>query len=132
MPTIKPNKSKEVIGKIFKDQEFQYGLREFDGLDIFEILYIVEQEPHRYYVKDLKSKEPKFVYDKQKNIRRPEEIVRQLWLYKLNKVYGYPFDRMETEKSVHFGGEVHAKREDITIFKEDKITPYIIFGIGLF
>ncbi len=129
MPTIKPNKSQEVIGKIFKDQEFQYGLREFDGFDISEILYIVEQESHRYYVKDLKSKESKFVYDEQKKIRRPEEIIRQLWLYKLNKIYGYSFDRMETEKSVHFGGEVHAKRADIAILKEDKITPYIIFEI---
>ena len=129
MPTIKPNKSKEIIGKIFKDQGLQYGLKEFSSFDIFEILYITEQESHRYYVRDLKSKEQKFVYDEQKNNGRPEEIIRQLWLYKLNKVYGYPFDRMETEKSVHFGREVHAKRADIALLKEDKITPYIIFEI---
>ena len=30
-------------------------------------------------------------------------------------------DRIETEKSVHFGREVHAKRADIVIFKDDKI-----------
>lgn len=129
MPTIKPNKSQEVIGKIFKDQGLQYGLKEFNGFDIFEILYITEKEPRRYYVRDLKSKETKFVYDEQKNIGRPEEIIRQLWLYKLNKIYGYPFDRIETEKSVYFGREVHAKRADIVILKEDKITPYIIFEI---
>lgn len=129
MPTIKPNKAEEIIGEIFKDQEMRFGLKEFDGINIFEILYICEQEPHKYYVKDLKSKELKFIYDGQKNIGRPEEIVRQLWLYKLNKLYGYPFDRIETEKSVHFGREVHAKRADIVIFKEDKITPYIILEV---
>ncbi|KKR13749.1 MAG: Type I Restriction Enzyme [Candidatus Falkowbacteria bacterium GW2011_GWA2_39_24] len=129
MPTIKPNKSQEVIGKIFKDQGLQYGLKEFGGFDISEILYITEQESHRYYVRDLKSNEQKFVYDEQKNNRKPEEIIRQLWLHKLNKIYGYPFERMETEKSVHFGREVHAKRADIVILKEDKITPYIIFEI---
>lgn len=129
MPTIKPNKSKEVIGKVFKDQGLHYGLKEFSDFDIPEILYITEQEPHRYYIRDLKSKEQKFVYDEQKNNGRPEEIIRQLWLYKLNKIYGYPFDRMETEKSVHFGREVHAKRADIALLKEDKITPYIIFEI---
>jgi len=129
MPTIKANKSQEIIGKIFKDQGLQYGLKEFSDIDIFEILYITEQEPHRYYVRDLKSKEQKFVYDEQKNNGRPEEIIRQLWLYKLNKSYGYPFERMEIEKSVHFGREVHAKRADIAILKEDKITPYIIFEI---
>lgn len=129
MPTIKPNKSEEIIGKIFKDQEMRYGLKEFDGIDIYETLYIFEDEPHRYYVRDLKSRKPKFVYDKNRDTGKPEELVRQLWLYKLNKIYGYPFDRLEPEKSVHFGREVHAKRADIVIFKEDKITPYIIFEI---
>jgi len=129
MPTVKPNKAEEIIGKIFKNEELPYGLREFDGIDIFNILYIFEDEPHRYYVRDLKSKDPKFVYDENKNTGRPEELVRQLWIHKLNKIYGYPLDRIETEKSVHFGREVHAKRADIVIFKDDKITPYIIFEI---
>lgn len=129
MPTAKPNKTEEILGKIFREPEQQYGLKVFADLNIPTILYIFENEPHRFCVKDLKSKEPKFVYDELKNIRKPEEIVRQLWLYKLNKSYGYPFDRIETEKSVHFGTEVHAKRADIVIYKEDKITPYIVFEI---
>jgi type I restriction enzyme M protein len=129
MPTIKPNKSQEIVGKIFKDQGMLYGLKEFKDLNIFNILYISEGESRRYYVKDLKTKEGRFVYDEKKESGKPEEIIRQLWLYKLNKIYGYPFERIALEKSIHFGREVHAKRADIVIFKEDKITPYIIFEI---
>jgi len=129
MPTIKPNKSEKIISKIFKDTETVYGLKEFENLPIYEILYISEEEPHRFYVKDLRTGSFKFVYDEQKETGKPEEIIRQLWLYKLNKHYGYPFDRMETEKSVHFGREIHAKAEDIVLYKEDKITPYVVVEV---
>jgi type I restriction enzyme M protein len=107
----------------------QYGLKEFSDLNIFDIVHITSEEPHRYYVKDLKSNEFKFVYDEKKGTRKPEEIIRQLWLYKLNKLYGYPYERIETEKGVHFGREIHAKRADIVILKEDKFTPYIVFEV---
>lgn len=129
MPTVKPNRAEEIIGEIFKDQEMAFGLKEFEKIGIYDILYIIEQEQNRFYVKDLKSGGQKFVYDRNKKIGKPEEIVRQLWLYKLHAQYLYPFDRIETEKSIQFGTEVHAKRADIVIFKEDKITPYIIFEI---
>ncbi len=100
MPTIKPNKSEEIIGEIFKDQETVYGLKEFDEVNIYDALYISEQESGRFYIKDLKTGLQKFVYDKNKKTGKPEEIVRQLWLYKLHHHYLYPFDRIETEKSV--------------------------------
>lgn len=129
MPTLKPNQTELILEKIFKDPSLVYGLKEFENLDFYKILYISEQEPHRFFVKDLKTGLQKFVYDEQKKTGKPEEIIRQLWLYKLHQVYGYPFNRIETEKSVHFGGEIHAKKADIVIFKEDKITPYIIFEL---
>lgn len=129
MPTVKPNKSEEIIGEIFKDQEAAYGLKEFEGISIYDVLYISEQEPHRFYLKDLKTGNQRFVYDAAKKTGKPEEIVRQLWLYKLHNRYGYPFDRIELEKSIQFGTEVHTKRADIVIYKKDKITPYIIFEI---
>lgn len=129
MPTVKPNKSEEVIGEIFKNQETVFGLREFDGIDIYDVLHITEDEPNRFYIKDLKSGNQKFVYDRTKKIGKPEEIVRQLWLYKLHSHYLYPYDRIETEKSIHFGREVHAKAADIVIYKKDKITPFIIIEV---
>ena len=92
-------------------------------------MYISEQEPGRYYIKDLKTSGFKFVYDDKKQTGRPEEIVRQLWLYKLHTKYLYPFDRIDTEKSVHFGREIHTKAADIVIYKKDKITPFIIIEV---
>lgn len=129
MPTIKPNKSEEIIGEIFKNQETVYGLREFDEVNVYDTLYISEQESGRFYIKDLKTGIQKFVYDKNKKTGKPEEIVRQLWLYKLHHHYLYPFDRIETEKSVHFGREIHAKAADVVIYKQDKVTPYIIIEV---
>src|SRR3990167_4802788 len=129
MPTVKPNKTSEIVGKIFKNQELAFGLKEFTDVNLEDVLYISEQEPHRFYVKDLKSGISRFVYDENKLVGKPEEIVRQLWLHKLNFHYGYSFDRIDTEKSIHFGREIHAKAADIIVYKKDKITPYIIVEV---
>lgn len=129
MPTKKPNKAEEIIKKVFKEPDIAHGLKEFEDLDLKTILYITEEEKGRYFVKDLKSGKTRLVYDETKKKGKPEEIVRQLWLYKLNKIYGYPFERIEVEKSIHFGREIRAKAADIVITKTDKITPYIIVEV---
>lgn len=129
MPTIKPNKAEEILGKIFKEPSIVYGLKEFADYNLPEILYISEEESHRFYVKDIKSGSKKFVYDEKKLTSKPEEIVRQLWLYKLNKDYKYQLERIDTEKSIHFGREIHAKAADIVVYKKDKITPFIIVEV---
>src|SRR3989344_5856861 len=126
MPTPKPTKSKEIIAKIFKDGELVYGLKEFEGFDIESILRITEEEKGRYYLEDLKTGKSRFVYDDKKGNGKPEEIVRQLWIHKLNKHYKYPLDRMDTEKDIHFGREIHSKAVDIVVYKLDKMTPYIL------
>ena len=128
MPTQKINKTKEIIDKIFKDSETIYSLKEFKDFDIENILKITEEEKGRFYIKDLKSGSNRFVFDEVKQNGKPEEIVRQLWLYKLNKFYGYSFDLIDTEKSVHFGSKEFA-RADIVVYKNDKITPYIIIEV---
>jgi type I restriction enzyme M protein len=129
MPTQKINKTREVIDRIFKDNQILYGLKEFEGFDFENILKITEEEKGKFYIKDLKSDKLKIVFDEEKQKGRPEEIVRQLWLYKLKEHYKYPLDRIDTEKSVHFGREIHAKAADIIIYKKDKITPYIIIEV---
>ncbi|WFF38639.1 N-6 DNA methylase [Moraxella nasibovis] len=53
----------------------------------------------------------------------PEEAVRQLYLMKLHHDYGYPYERMGLEYSVHFGRE--KKRADIVIF--DKDNPNVVY-----
>lgn len=129
MPTQKINKVKEVLNKIFRDTEAAYGLKEFENINFDDVLDITEEEKGKFYIKDIKSGNLRVVFDEAKQKGRPEEIVRQLWLYKLNKHYQYPLDRMDIEKSIHFGREIHAKAADIIIYKKDKITPYIIIEV---
>ena len=57
----------------------------------------------------------------------PEEIVRQLWVYKLIQQYGYKVDEIDLEKSVQFGTEIGTKAADIIIYTDSsKETPKII------
>jgi type I restriction enzyme M protein len=129
MPTKKPNLAQEIIAKIFKDSQVAYGLKEFVDIDIEAAIRVTKEEKNRYFIKDLKTGKSRFVYDEKRQTSRPEEIIRQLWLYKLNKHYKYPYERIDTEKSVHFGREIHAKAADIIVYKKDKITPYIILEV---
>ncbi len=50
---------------------------------------------------------------------KPEEIVRQLMLYRLLNGYGYPKSRVSVEKGVQFGASIHEKRADIVIHDKD-------------
>lgn len=129
MPTQKTNTTLQIINKIFKDQQLAYGLHEFEQIDFESVLKITEEEPNKFFVRDLKSGKMRLVFDEKKQLGKPEEIIRQLWLSKLNVSYQYPFDRIDTEKSIHFGREIHAKAADIVVYKKDKITPYIIIGV---
>lgn len=129
MPTKKPSRTKEIIGKIFGGPEAAYGLKEFEKVDFEKVLEITEEEKNKFYIKDLKSGKSKLVFDESKGKGRPEEIVRQLWLNKLRTEYKYPLDRIDTEKAIHFGREIHAKAADIVVYKKDKITPYIIIEV---
>src|SRR3989344_1169763 len=128
MVTKKPNLAEEIIGKIFRDTEMAFGLKEFEGIDIYKVLEITEEEKGRYYLKDKKSGKSRFVFDEKKGTGKPEEIVRQLWIHKLNTHYKYPLERIETEVSVHFGRKEYA-RADIVVYKKDKITPYIVVEV---
>jgi len=128
MVTKKPNRVEEIIGKIFRDTEMAFGLKEFEGVDIYKVLEITEEEKGRYYLKDKKSGKSRFVFDEKKGTGKPEEIVRQLWIHKLNTHYKYPLERIETEVSVHFGRKEYA-RADIVVYKKDKITPYIVVEV---
>lgn len=58
---------------------------------------------------------------------KPEEIVRQLYIRRLIKEYGYAKDRIFVEKGVYFGSAVHEKAADIVVCEGgDPDTAYII------
>lgn len=61
---------------------------------------------------------------------KPEEIVRQLVLYRLLNTYNYPKSRIAVEKGVYFGSTINEKRADIVVYdKDDHKAVYIIYEI---
>jgi len=95
------------------------------GLSIFsrELIDSIE-----IFLKDEKPYLKCMVSDKEKQAK-PEEIVRQLFILKLMREYGYPKDRMAVEKEVYFGGEIFEKRADIVVFHKNSVEPYIIVEV---
>jgi len=128
----KPLKEKvdtdEILDMVFKDSSVKHGLQEFSK-EALKRINAFEKEDGRFYVRCLKRGKDIFIYDKNKKMGKPEELIRQLWLVKLAQEYKYPLDRIEVEKSVQFGREVREKSADIVLYKDDKITPYIIFEL---
>lgn len=121
--------TEETIGKIFHKPDVQFGLLEFEKINPSEVLDISEKEKGKFFLKCFKRNTDLLVWNEEKQIGEPEEIVRQLWLYKLNKTYNYSYERIAVEKSVNFGREIHEKAADIVVYDEDKETPHIILEI---
>lgn len=120
------NLTKDILNKIFKDPSIQYGLTEFGEMKPHEVLDIFEKEKGKFYIKCLKRNKDILLLNEEKNLSKPEEVIRQLWIYKLTKYYNYPLERIDLEKDVRFGGEIHPKAADIMVYQKDKITPWII------
>ena len=51
---------------------------------------------------------------------KPEEIVRQWWIYRLKEVYGYSFSQIAVEVKIKVGSTEAKKRADIVVYKDDK------------
>jgi len=132
----------EIIDKIFKDPGVKYELSEFEGLSkpIHEMLDIIEKNgtgkqtgKKVYYIKTLapmhSEKEEIQIYVEDGK-SSPEEIVRQLWVYKLLNYYGYKKDHIELEVPVQFGTEVNTKFADIAVYRDEtKETVKLLFEI---
>ena len=132
--------TKEIIDRIFKAPDIKYALTEFEALGkpIHKILHIYPKTVEagrdagktKFYLKSIvpfsSGKEEVQVHvDGGKS--SPEEIVRQLWVYKLIHQYGYLSGEIDLEKSVQFGTEVGTKAADIIVYTDDtKETPKII------
>ena len=132
--------TKEVIDAIFKDPNTQYQLSEFDNLGkpVEQILNIYPKAitygrdagKVKYYLKSfvpfMSGTEELQVYV-EGGKSNPEEIVRQLWVYRLMTNYKYGKDEIGLEVPVNFGTEVGTKSADIVVYTDDvKETPKII------
>jgi len=121
--------TQEIINKIFRKPDIQFGLTEFEKIRPSEVLEIYEKEEGRFYLKCFKRQKDLLVWNEEKQLGEPEEIVRQLWLYKLTKFYNYPLERIDVEKSVTFGTQINEKAADIVVYEEDKETPHVIIEV---
>lgn len=132
--------TKEIIDRIFKEPGVKYELTEFDSLGkpIHELLEI---EPKtvttgkdagkvKYFLKSFvpfSSGNTEVQVYVEGGKSAPEEIVRQLGVYKLIHQYGYKDDEIDLEKSVQFGTEVGTKAADIIVYTDStKETPKVI------
>ena len=132
--------TKEIIDRIFKEPGIKYELTEFEtlGKPIHEILTIYPKTIEtgkdagktKYFLKSFVpfssgNEEIQVYSDGGKSA--PEEIVRQLWVYKLIHQYEYKPDEIDLEKSVQFGVGVGTKAADVIVYTNaTKITPKII------
>jgi len=132
--------TKELIDRIFKEPGVKFELSEFDNLgkpihqliDIYPKVATTGKDAGKtkFYLKSFipfsSGNEEVQVYV-EGGKSAPEEIVRQLWVYKLMQQYGYQADEIDLEKSVQFGVEVGTKAADIIVYTDaTKETPKII------
>lgn len=132
----------QVIDKIFKDPAVKFDLSEFEGLGkpIHEMINIYSKNgtgnqtgKKIYYIKPLaplysgKEEIQVYVEDGKSN---PEEIVRQLWVYKLIHFYNYKVEQIVCEIPIQYGVDVNAKFADIAVYRSAaKETVKLLFEI---
>lgn len=107
------------VDSIFKNSDVKYNLTLFDKGDI-EAIKLFEKNGKPYLTC--------FVTEKERPAK-PEEIVRQLFLKKLMRKYGYPKERILIEKEIWFGSGIYEKNADVVVLQKDMETPYIIVEI---
>lgn len=112
-----------LIHEILKDTSYGVTIFSDDEINAVENMVIRRQDKldtAKYYIKcQIRGKEI---------LAKPEEIIRQLYIYRLIKTYKYEKKRFRLEHPVHFGRQV--KRADIVIFDQDHPTvEYIIIEV---
>ena len=108
------------ITQIFSDSDVKHGVSLFTNEEILAIEKLLIEKDGKFYIKcQIKNK-----YKPAK----PEEIVRQLWIYRLLNEYNYPRERIDVERVVYFGSR-DSGLADIVVLQEDLQHPYIIFEV---
>ena len=133
---------KDVIDAIFTDPTVKYELTEFKelGREIHEMLNIYSRPgTGKYTGKEVWFIKPlcKFHSEKEEfqiyiegEKSNPEEIIRQLWVWKLINYYGYSANQIVCEIPVQFGSTEATKFADIAVYrKTDLETVKILFEV---
>lgn len=83
------------IKQIFSASNVKYGLSPFTDREIEIVERLIIELYGKFYIKCR-------IKDKYK-ITKPDEIVKQLWVYKLLNEYNYPKEGIDVERVVYFG-----------------------------
>jgi len=110
----------EKINKIFSSPDVKHGLSLFTPKEIESVENMIIEKDGNFHIRCQ-------IKDKYK-VAKPEEIVRQLWIYRLLNEYNYPKERISVEKPVFFGTREYGLA-DIVVLHDDLTHPYIIFEI---
>jgi len=113
--------SGEKLHQIFSTTDVKHGTSLFTPDDITAIENLIIEKDGRLFIKCQ-------IKDKYK-VAKPEEIVRQLWIYRLLTEYGYPRERLDVEKLIYFGSRVEPGAADIVVYHEDLTHYYILFEV---
>jgi type I restriction enzyme M protein len=98
------------IAKILKDSDYSIEIFTHQEVNNFERT-IVEKAGKLYVNCLIKKKEIQL---------KPEEIVRQLYLSKLLKYYGYPRKLIKLEQPIRFGRDLTKSADIVILIKTDQ------------
>ena len=108
------------IHGILTKPESQHGLSLFCPAELDAIERLIIDRKGKYFITcQVKNK---------LKLAKSEEIVRQLWIYRLITEYGFPKDRVDVERVVTFGVR-DSGLTDIVVLHSDLTHPYIIFEV---
>jgi len=109
------------LQKIFSTADVKHGLSLFNSDEINAIKRLIIEQEGKYIIKcQIKGRY---------KIAKPEEIVRQLWIYRLLNEYNYPKKRIGVKKTINFTSQIEPQAVDIVVFQEDLKHYHILFEI---
>lgn len=109
------------INELLSNSKNSFSLDVFSQESIDAVENAILKRNGKYYLKcRVRGKEV---------IAKPEEIIRQLWIHRLEHNFKYPISRLTVEYPITFGRD-SSKRADIVIFDFDRPTvPYAIIEV---
>jgi type I restriction enzyme M protein len=115
-----PKNNSSKITQIFSASDVKHGLSLFTDREIRAVEGLIIERDGKFHLKCQ-------IKDRYKGAK-PEEIVRQLWVYRLLNEYNYPKERIDVERVVYFGSR-DSGLVDVVVLQEDRQHPYIIFEV---
>ena len=109
------------IQKIFSASDVKHGISLFTQDEITAVENMITEQDGKYFIKCQIKERTK--------VAKPEEVVRQLWIYRLLTEYGYTRERIDVEKVIYFGSRVEPGAADIVVYHEDLEHYYILFEV---